>query len=462
MSSINNTVISLPGQTITDVNGNVWSIIGGQVAVNGIIDGSTSNVSEMAYENGLIWQKNSDNLWWGKAAPSDAWGPPAGTSVDPIPNQHASAAGTIVTVLAGVASGGITDASGNVWSIAGGQVTLNGVADQTTANVVELAYSGGRIYQENSAHLWWSKAKPSDDWTGGTAASPVHGVTRVWNGATAAFATPLDWSPNGVPQAGDTAKVASGAVVLAAGDAAGVNFLLQGGEVDFRAAGSYSIGTLRGPGVATLGFPTQTALVTTTGISLSGGLLSVREFASSSSTLIVHGNSTLSAGADLDVHLVGTGSLPGGPLENDGTMTVNGATLAAGTLSGQGTIVAIGNSTLSLLGASTSETIKLQSAHLSIGDGAPVSTALQFLAPITAFGATSAITLENTQATSEVFNHTSPTAGELFLYNGTTLVADLHISGQAQIYAADSAAGAPPSVTLTAFDTGHSLPITGH
>ena len=72
------------------------------------------------------------------------------------------------------------------------------------------------------------------------------------------------------------------------------------------------------------------------------------------------------------MHLVGTGSLPGGPLENDGTMTVTGATLTAGTLSGQGTVVAIGNSTLSLLGASTSETIKLQSAHLSIGDGAPV------------------------------------------------------------------------------------------
>ncbi len=467
MPSNNNSVISLPGQSITDTNGNVWSIINGSVAVNGIVDPTTSNVIEMAYENGLVWQKNTSNLWWSKSAPSSAWYPPTGTAVDPIPNQHASANDSIVTVVAGVATTSVSDASGNVWSIANGQVTLNGVADASTANVIELAYANGQVWQENSAHLWWSKTKPSDAWgpTYGTSVSPVLDVTRVWNGSSDAFGTPGDWSPNGVPQAGDTAVVASGYVAVGAGDANGVNFLLQGGEVDFHTAGSYSIGSVQGAGEIVLGYPGQNVTLTTTGFVVSGGSLAMREFVSSTSKLIVHGNSSVDNGGTLDNHLIGTASLGSGPLENDGTMTVSGAsTVSTGALTGTGVVQVTGNSNLSLYSAPTSETIKLQSGHLTIG-GAPSvpDTVMQFLAPVTQFGASSTITLDDVVATQEVFTKTAPTAGELFLYNGSTLVADLHISGQAHIYASYMPpASAPAAVTLTAYDTGHSLPIVSH
>ncbi|MDR3535605.1 MAG: hypothetical protein P4L71_03810 [Acetobacteraceae bacterium] len=431
-----------------------------------MIDPTTGNVIEMAYENGLVWQKNTNNLWWSKAAPSDAWHPPAGTAVDPIPNQQASANDSIVTAIPGVATTSISDASGNVWSIANGQVTLNGVADASTANVIELAYANGQVWQENSAHLWWSKTKPSDAWGPpyGTSVSPVQGITRTWNGSSDAFATPGDWSPSGVPQAGDTAVVASGDVAIGAGTASGVNFLLQGGEVDFHTAGSYSIGTLHGSGQVTLGYPGQSVTLTTTGLAVSGGTLAMREFSSSTTSLIVHGNSSVTNGGVLSSQYIGTGSLPRGPLENDGTMTVSGSTLSVGALTGSGIVLATGNSNLSLYSAPTSETIELQSGHLTIG-GAPnlPDTVMQFLAPVKQFGASSAITLDAVQATQEVFAKSAPTAGELFLYNGSTLVADLHISGQANIYAADTPAGlVPGSVTLTAYDTGHSLPIVSH
>ncbi|MDB5404839.1 MAG: hypothetical protein JWQ55_6857, partial [Rhodopila sp.] len=75
MSSQDNTVISLATQSIVDAQGNAWSITGGQVAVNGIIDPTTGRVIEMAYEKGLVWQKNADNLWWSKASPTDPWEP---------------------------------------------------------------------------------------------------------------------------------------------------------------------------------------------------------------------------------------------------------------------------------------------------------------------------------------------------------------------------------------------------
>ncbi|HBK05049.1 MAG TPA: hypothetical protein DDZ81_04210 [Acetobacteraceae bacterium] len=74
-------------------------------------------------------------------------------------------------VLAGsVAS--ITDASGNQWTItAGGQVAVNGTTDTTTANVTELAYVNGSIWQENASNLWWDKTSPTASWAPGTGTS---------------------------------------------------------------------------------------------------------------------------------------------------------------------------------------------------------------------------------------------------------------------------------------------------
>ena len=70
----------------------------------------------------------------------------------------------------------IVDAHGNSWTItASGQVAVNGVADATTGNVIELAYEKGVVWQENTAKLWWSKTLPTDAWgpAAGTATSPV-------------------------------------------------------------------------------------------------------------------------------------------------------------------------------------------------------------------------------------------------------------------------------------------------
>lgn len=459
MTSPNNTIIARPGEVITDSNGNVWTIIGGRVSVNGVIDSSTANVIEMAYEGGTVWQKNADNLWWGKTSPTASWYPPTGTMIDPIPNQHASASGSVVTAGS---TATVMDASGNTWGISSGRVTLNGVADMTSARVVEIAYANGRIWQENADHLWWSKAKPSDTWVAAGTASPVLHVTRTWTGTAGNFATPGAWTPMGVPQAGDKAVIGNGGQVsVAPGNATGVSMVLNGGMLQFNQAGTYSLGGISGAGSMYLGYPQQQDVVRTTGLHLSGALY-VGEFVSSNSYLLVGGPSTLSAGSSLTVQMTGTASLPHGMLENDSTMTLNGAQLTVGALTGTGTIVARGNSTVTVSSAPTSETIKLTSGHLEIGAGAGrPSTALSFMAPVTDFGASSSITLDSTQATSAVFKMSAPTVGEMFLYNGSTLVGDLHISGQSTLYATDNLAGTPSgSLTITAYDTGHAIPLT--
>jgi len=45
--------------------------------------------------------------------------------------------------------GSITDSQGNKWTItSGGQVAENGNADSTTANVIQLDYVSGQLWQE--------------------------------------------------------------------------------------------------------------------------------------------------------------------------------------------------------------------------------------------------------------------------------------------------------------------------
>ena len=175
------TVIAGSASAITDASGNQWTITSSaQVAVNGVADTSTWNVIELAYVNGMIWHENTAQLWWGKTSPDASWAPGAGTATSPLPSAPATPPMPAVsaddaTVIAGSASA-ITDASGNQWTItSSAQVAVNGVADTSTWNVIELAYVNGMIWHENTAQLWWGKTSPDASWApgAGTATSPL-------------------------------------------------------------------------------------------------------------------------------------------------------------------------------------------------------------------------------------------------------------------------------------------------
>ncbi|MGE4048786.1 MAG: glycosyl hydrolase, partial [Acetobacteraceae bacterium] len=127
------------------------------------------------------WAQNGGNTGWGMELNRDpggalnndyvinrgeitgaSSGTPTMPDTEPDPAFVPSPDHTVVTVGSDEA---IVDADGNRWTItAAGQVAVNGVVDQTTAQVVTLAYEGGLIYQENADHLWWGKAQPSDRW----------------------------------------------------------------------------------------------------------------------------------------------------------------------------------------------------------------------------------------------------------------------------------------------------------
>jgi hypothetical protein len=164
-------------------------------------------------------------------------------------------------VLAG-AQAGITDASGNVWTItSGGQAAVNGAADSTTANVAELAYVNGEVWQENTNHLWWGKTSPAASWSpsAGTSTSPLPGpgtIEQTGTGTTISLsqvsvALPSSSQMLFVSGIGNTINVSGGAqsitdtggqntyVLPAAGhgsDTFAGNILDLGDKVDLRTA----------------------------------------------------------------------------------------------------------------------------------------------------------------------------------------------------------------------------------
>ena len=174
--SPNNTVLDFrSGKSIVDANGNSWTISNFHVAVNGIIDTTTAQVVQLAYENGLVWQENNNSVWRGKKIPTDKWAPDNGTAVSPIPSRFVSPDNTVVTI-----TGQIVDYNQNIWSIVNGQVAVNGVIDQSTAQVVTLAFENGKIWQANAQHLWRAKTLPTDHWSpaNGTTISPIPPTTN--------------------------------------------------------------------------------------------------------------------------------------------------------------------------------------------------------------------------------------------------------------------------------------------
>jgi hypothetical protein len=96
----------------------------------------------------------------------------------------------------------LTDASGNTWTIVNGVAQINGQAAAYSANVTELSYMNGVVWQENSANLWWQ-------WTG-----------AGWEPASGIPANPLQGVTNASPSANDTTVLAGsgGAIVDGSGN----------------------------------------------------------------------------------------------------------------------------------------------------------------------------------------------------------------------------------------------------
>jgi hypothetical protein len=156
--------------------------------------------------------------------------------------------GTIVTPNTG---GAITDSNGNIWTISSsGMVVENGVADTFTANVTELAFKNGVLWQENTSFLWYAKEGnvPGSyhGWSPGTYTAPVP-VTRTWvGGGNNSAGNANDWNDHGAPQAGDTLNMTNGAVINVTGNQ------LHGDPLTFPISAEDASATINVSGVTTM------------------------------------------------------------------------------------------------------------------------------------------------------------------------------------------------------------------
>ncbi len=207
-----------PGASVTDAQGSVYTINdAGRIVINGVVDPTTARVDGLGFQNGLVWQKNADNLWYSKTSAAAAWvdlPPSAGV---PITSQFVSANNTS-------SSYSITDASLNTWTInAAGQVVTDRVVDLTTSRVIKLEYVNGRIWQENADGNFYSKLRPSDTWTPATAVDPLDVTAQLWRGGTSNNdpTRGANWSQGRRPAANQTLTMATGTMNLGGGNLAG-------------------------------------------------------------------------------------------------------------------------------------------------------------------------------------------------------------------------------------------------
>ncbi|HBK09297.1 MAG TPA: hypothetical protein DDZ81_26130 [Acetobacteraceae bacterium] len=179
---------------ITDASGNQWTITAtGQVAVNGVADATTANVTELAYVNQEVWQENASNLWWSKTSPTASWA----SGANPLPAPITIAAGTASDTVSQsqvsiVATSGnhmlFLSGSGDIVSLTGGTNTVTDTGGGNTY-ILPAAGNGSDIFTSNILNtgdtLDLKTALAATQWTGSASTlSKFLTVTDSAQGAT--------------------------------------------------------------------------------------------------------------------------------------------------------------------------------------------------------------------------------------------------------------------------------------
>jgi hypothetical protein len=101
-SSPSGTIVPAATQ-ITDSSGNIWAIDRGEVYENGALAGESSNVTELLYDGGSIYQENSAGKWylWNGSTWTPTSAPAVGTSTLSWTAPTENTNGTRLTDLAG-------------------------------------------------------------------------------------------------------------------------------------------------------------------------------------------------------------------------------------------------------------------------------------------------------------------------------------------------------------------------
>ncbi len=418
--SPNGTFAVGPGASVTDAQGKVYAInAAGQITINGRVDPTTARVDALGYSDGLVWQKNEDNLWYSKTSATATWVDfPAANGV-PLA-LPASANNTVIQPSgAGPASNPLHDASGNTWSInLAGQVVIDGRIDPTTARVVQMDLVNGMIWQENADGNWYSKTKPSDTWTSAVRTDPIvtaAAAAEAWIGGTGNNSPALgsNWSKGRAPMPHQSLTMTTGTMNLGSGNLSDDTLTIAGqrpapNPVDHTVYGGYEaiapIINMTAGGRLTMDFALQntnaakvnitggqvvlavsnpypsTADLIVTADKLSSVLLHANmvfgKMTETGGTVLLNGDSNFAGTAvTLNSDLAGTGTMTMGPAQASlSTLEVTGAVGAGVTIFMRGAVVRGSGAVILDKAAADHGTIMLQNAFLELKGTGPVDS----------------------------------------------------------------------------------------
>jgi hypothetical protein len=180
---------SIPSATqIIDSSGNVWTVSGGIVYVNGALAGYSNQVTLLLYVNNSVYQENSAGGWW-------SWNGSTWVATSD-PRHVLSPAGTTIPLATQ-----IIDSNGNIWAVVGGVIYENGALAGYSNEVTLLLYDNNTIYQENSAGGWWSWNGSSWVTSSDPRNVPVNGSCGTTNGMAVKTAPVANLCSAGTPSA---------------------------------------------------------------------------------------------------------------------------------------------------------------------------------------------------------------------------------------------------------------------
>lgn len=269
-----------------------------KVVINGTADNTTSNAVELAYVNGNLWYENSSGTWFQYLGTPGSYS--AGTSTSPLPVVSGNP--TVVTTVGPV----ITSANYTTFSISSaGTILINGVSDSTTANVIELAYVSGNLWQKNQAGNWYEYLGSPGAYSNATTTSPLTNTEAFTINTIATQAQGVAFTVSGAIENVSTAptmqyEVNGGAWTALPGGSTVTSTaysytnpslsMSTGNTISVRDAGMTSTSTTSNMFAVTLPASANDATVTTVGpqlVDASGNTYSI----SSTGTILINGTS---------------------------------------------------------------------------------------------------------------------------------------------------------------------------
>ncbi|NML34865.1 hypothetical protein [Paraburkholderia antibiotica] len=141
-----------PASSITDNNGDVWTLSGGSVYRNGAKAGDTYNVSLILFYSGTIYHEGTGGQFYG-------WTGSGWVSCNDPRLGGTSADGTSLPT-----SPYIIDKAGAIWTLSNGVIYRNGATVGNTYNVSLVLWYGGKIWHCGTGGQFYVNADVANQW----------------------------------------------------------------------------------------------------------------------------------------------------------------------------------------------------------------------------------------------------------------------------------------------------------